>query len=284
MTRGVWLLAAAYVAGSAASAEAQFPGRPVMRSRTADQTEGTASRETSASPVVVFATPDDERIQQALQTRGDWNFVDVPIERLPKLLNERLQIATSLDVRALDEAGVDREKTVSGPVGVTTMEAYLERMLSVENLTYTISQGILVITTIDEAELLLTSRVYPIRDLHPFDSLNHDASTLIQLFFQGTSGEWEDYDGVGGTISYVPQAGALAIRQTQRVHREIEAILNAVRRARRLQGGPSLTLSAPRLLSEPLPVPATVAPVRRTPPALPSATASGWRVPRVDRD
>jgi hypothetical protein len=126
--------------------------------------------------------------------------------------------------------------------------------------------------------------VYPIRDLQPFGTPERDASTLIQLFLQGTSGEWEDIDGTGGTISYVPQAGVLAIRQTQRVHREIEGILDAVRRARRLQSGPSLPLYAPRLSSQPLPVPATVAPVWRSPPALPSATASGWRAPRVDRD
>lgn len=61
--------------------------------------------------------------------------------------------------------------------------------------------------------------------------LNFDQ--LIELIQSATSGPWVDFEGLGGSISQHVYNGTnrklLAIRQTQKVHREVEEILHGLR-------------------------------------------------------
>ena len=93
-----------------------------------------------------------------------------------------------------------------------------------------------------------------------------------------TSGKWEQIDGEGGTMSPVPNARSLAIRQTQRVHRQIEGLLAALRKAKRLQRIPSIAIDP-----DDIEVLRLEPPVDRQNPSrarIPRATPS-WQQPRV---
>src|SRR5262249_41111582 len=55
---------------------------------------------------------------------------------------------------------------------------------------------------------------------------------VMRILQEHTSGEWAEFEGVGGSMMIHPTSTSLAVRQTPHVHTEIEQILAMLRRAR----------------------------------------------------
>lgn len=56
-----------------------------------------------------------------------------------------------------------------------------------------------------------------------------DFDSTIDLLQNETEGPWFDLDGIGGTVSEYPQSLCIILRQTRRVHEEIEELLDRLR-------------------------------------------------------
>ena len=114
-------------------------------------------------------------------------------------------------------------------------------MLRKLSLTYLIKGGVLLITTPEEAENQLETKVYPVADLvlpaGASDETEADFDSLIDLMTSTIKPT--TWDAVGGPGSIVPFANRMSIvlSQTQDVHEEIENLLAQLRKIKREQGG-----------------------------------------------
>ncbi len=56
-----------------------------------------------------------------------------------------------------------------------------------------------------------------------------DFDGAIELLQNETEGPWQDLDGIGGTMDQYPPSLSMVVRQTDRVHRQVEDMLNRLR-------------------------------------------------------
>lgn len=139
-------------------------------------------------------------------------------------LEETIGIPVRIDEEKLNNEGVTSEEELPSLRHRLTLRDALEtlcRNLSGVELDYVYEHGVLWITTRSAADEHRETVIY---DLQQFDPLL-EPEKVIQLIQTITSSDltWFDIDGVGGTIETLP--GAVAVHQTQRGHREIEAVL-----------------------------------------------------------
>ncbi len=89
-----------------------------------------------------------------------------------------------------------------------------------------VEDGDLFVTTKIAADDRLFTKIHDIRDLN---GAQIKGESLLSLLESETSGPWTNIDGTGG-LSAEPLNGLLVIRQTERVHNEVEAVLADLRK------------------------------------------------------
>jgi hypothetical protein len=122
-----------------------------------------------------------------------------------------------LDVVAIEEAGLLTDEPINFVLGGRSLSTILRLMLSEFELTTAIRSDELFITTIEMANEDLHSVVYDVRKIQ-------EPRQLLPAVMFMTSGQWEEYDGSGGTLS-LTENGLLVVRQTEETHREIAKVL-----------------------------------------------------------
>ncbi len=132
---------------------------------------------------------------------------------------------------ALADEQIDRDMPTRLEFGYTTVsaETVLDLLLEPLQVGYLIRDGFIYVTTqiaIEEEEDYLEFRVYNVRDLLQPEI---DTDEFMKLVRFVNNAPWEDEDGVGGNVQWYD--GMLAIRQTQKVHRQIEDVFAKLRAA-----------------------------------------------------
>ena len=116
-------------------------------------------------------------------------------------------------------------------------------MLQALDLTFIVKDEVLLITTIEEAELQLITEIYPVVDLvdaKDSESVARSVEMLVSLLTKTVSPEaWED---VGGTGSLSYYRGQLVVAQTGEVHERLVEILAKLRRSIEEHGGREIPL------------------------------------------
>ncbi len=231
-------------AQEAAPSQAADPFAPTSSDCTAlDQPEIAPPKQ-----VCYFAVRDpaaDQKVRDVLATQlpsEGLEFTETPLDEVVNLLREEYNVEIQMDDAALDDLGIDHNEPVTCSLRNMRLNGALDLLLKKLDLTYVIEDGVLVITTNEEAETKLVEAVYPIGDLR----------SKPKLFFGGASASAEaaGYDNIvgiltdlvatdtwnengGGEASIRPLGWDLIIvTQTQKVHEEIARVLNTIRLAR----------------------------------------------------
>jgi len=177
-----------------------------------------------ATPTYAVTVPghsDKERQVEALLDTplpaGGIAFDGKSLNDLASLLRERLGIGVTLDRKSLEGLDADAPE-FSGPSVGTTHRQMLRAWLRTCGLTYKVEDGGLRILTVDAAASQPTIVIYPL----PTDCVPGELCELIQRVVQPT--QW-DAQGGPGSISFVTQANALVVSQTQDVHAEVQDLL-----------------------------------------------------------
>jgi hypothetical protein len=180
-------------------------------------------------------------IEKALGRPAQLDFTDYPLtdavdylkDYYSKVLGNPFEI--QLDTKALNDAGIAPDTPVTKRLNGISLRSALDLLLHDLQLTWIIDHEVLLITTPEEAENRLTTKVLDVSDL------------VVCRDSKGKS--WEDYDrliaaikstvmpttwdDVGGPGSMAPgdfgTARALIVSQTQRVHGKIAAMLAELR-------------------------------------------------------
>jgi hypothetical protein len=171
--------------------------------------------------------PCEARILKALEEPTAIEFLGSPLQNVVEYLEERHGIQIKLDVRALEDAGVEPATPVSCSLRHVTLKSALRLMLRDLQLAYIIQDEVLLITSKDVAESAeaLLRRAYPVGDLA--EKGNYDA--LIETITSAVRPNTWDEVGGNGVVVAMPAAQCIVVLQTRDTHDEVLELLRALR-------------------------------------------------------
>ena len=172
-----------------------------------------------------------QAIDEALRTGHEQApaFDQMPLRDVVKSIAEAWGVPIRIDHRSLDAAGIDAETPIShlGTKG-ESLRGVLQAVLDTIDLTWQVRGERLVITTKEQAETLLTTRLYPL----PLGTAKPpvDFQSLIDMITNTIGGPaaWADQGGNGQIRPFDGGEPLLVIMQTEAMHGEIEALLRGM--------------------------------------------------------
>jgi hypothetical protein len=172
--------------------------------------------------------PQTDKIFAALDRPIAVRFQGAPLGDVCSQLSGRLGFKVVLDVRKLDEAGVNTNATITCDFPAAPLRSQLQWILDELELTWAVRDEVLLITTPEEAESQLLTEVFDVRSLIDPDLGTLDEDELIELVTSAISPQ--SWDEVGGPGSQTIFRGLLVISQTDDVLLEVEGLLTALLR------------------------------------------------------
>ena len=176
------------------------------------------------------------RIRAVLNSPTTVNFKEASLREVAAYFSALHKISVKLEFHALEDVAMSPDAgLVTAELSGVSLRSALRIILGELDLTYVIRDEILMITTREEAELQLATKLYPVGDLvgykDPSGQSWSDFDTLIELINSTVEPEsWEEVGGPGA-ISPIQFQGTdvICIRQTDEVHDEIAKLLARMR-------------------------------------------------------
>jgi len=115
----------------------------------------------------------ERSIEAELEEPTQFDFTDVPLTDVVDYLKSLHKIEIQVDGKALSDVGLDPAKTpITKNIKGISLRSALQLMLRDPDLTYTIKNESLLITTPEQAETELTTKIYAVGDLWGFFQLS----------------------------------------------------------------------------------------------------------------
>ncbi len=187
----------------------------------------------AATPNAGQARLGEIKIEGALDQTTECEFVEVPLDAAVAVLARNHAIPVVLDRRALRDAMLEPDTPLSFSIRGVTLQSALNLMLRPLDLTWTISDEVLLITTPEAAERYLITRFYAVGELvrqdRP-DSRPSDYDCLIELIASTIEPQsWVDMGGPGGIVALTAGGKPMpVITHTARVQREVSCLLRSL--------------------------------------------------------
>ena len=245
----------------------------------------TVSAISQAQVTISFAATDgggDElRIQRALAERGSLEVVEKPLREVVQELSRQFQVQIVVSQKKLEEASVSPDTPITKKLHSLPLESILRRVLADLELGFVVRDNVLLISTPEDIESQLDTRVYPVLDLvtqlgrgsqGASSNPERDYASLIDTITCTIAPDTWDALGGPGSITAFDNAGVLVVSQTHEIQDQIGQLLQTLRRAKSYQGIPSL------------PLPASVSRRAALPGSPGSTVLPAWQVPRMHSD
>ena len=193
--------------------------------------EGTPStNETPRAAIRYFdakdRAPSELAIERALRAKSEGDFFDEPLADVLKYFGDRHRIPIAIDRFALEEMGLTTDAPVTARLSGISLRSMLKHVLRDLQLTFVIRDEVLLITTLDQAEQLLETRVYVVPQVY-----SSNPSEVASLLREMTPGSWSQSGGPG----FVGVLGdRLVVQQTQRMHDQIQGLFGQLLRASKM--------------------------------------------------
>jgi hypothetical protein len=181
------------------------------------------------------ASPAEQRIEASLDAPTSLSVTEQPLDDVVQILQRQHGIPIRIDVRALDDVGIGTDVPITFRGRGLSLRSALTLILRQLDLTHQIVNETLTITTPEEAEVNLTTVIYPVSDLVRFqdadDEVWADYDTLIETITATVAPSSWDVVGGPGAIEGMQygDTDVLILSQTQDVQREIAAMLTKLR-------------------------------------------------------
>jgi len=166
--------------------------------------------------------PSDEtgrKIRTALDRHIEFDFDDMPLKDAVDFLSENLQIPIVLSLKKLEEASISPDTPITRKLESDPAVRHLETILKDLELDYVIRDEVLQITTPEDVESQLVTRIYDTRSL--LSGLSADR--IIEQITRTIQPQM--WDIVGGPGEVKIWRGLMVVTHTDRVHEEIEKLL-----------------------------------------------------------
>ena len=191
-----------------------------------------------------------QSVELELKSVTECAFSDHSLADAVLYFADRHQIPIWLDERALTDEGISSVQLVTLNITGVTLQDALNLLLEPLGLTHVNDGELLIVTTRSKADERMTTRIYPVADLVDVGNGIDDYDSLVRAVFSISRSRWLDVDGEGGVIHPVDKAQSLVVRHTERVHREIDGLLQSLRQSKRIQRIPALPLQADFRIAE----------------------------------
>lgn len=181
------------------------------------------------------------RIERILDQplRSPLEYPETPLNTIAGILSQEYELPIVFDTAALDAIAASPEVQVSINIQNVSLRSALELMLAqLEDITYVIDQEVLLITTEDEAQTRLETRVYRVDDLlhsgaSPASEIDEDRfETLLDIIVSTVECDSWQENGTGEGEIQSFQPGMFVVSQTQRVHEKVVDLLAEMRRVK----------------------------------------------------
>jgi hypothetical protein len=167
--------------------------------------------------------PADHRNRAALRSElRDFHFTETPLRDVIAQLKDMVQIPIQLDLKALEDQGVDLEAPITKDISGVELRSALRLILGDLDLTYLVKDEVLLITTKEKASENLIVRRYPMPSWIPVDEALIDTVQNVT----GGPGAWADGGGIGAIRPGPGRSNSLIVSQTEEVHEEVVALLD----------------------------------------------------------
>jgi hypothetical protein len=184
-------------------------------------------RASAASPFILPASPADERIQAALLKPASVFFKEMPLDEVAKFLSDHYDVPVLLDRWKLEEAAIAPEVPITCTLREISLRSILTIMLDEWELTFIIRDGVVKITTPEDAESQSFTIVYDVRELmggpDDFDALDELIDTITSV---ASPRSWDEVGGPGSLQKL--GNGLLILSQTADVHLQVANFLTAL--------------------------------------------------------
>jgi hypothetical protein len=191
----------------------------------------------------------ERAVNEALTRPINVDFRGMPLSDAVAAINQSCGVAFMLDHLELEQAGVAEDTKIQVAIPAATADTALAVMLRSLELTWVVRDGQAMVTTVSNAETIMEMRVYPVYDLvvaHDEKGAYADFDSLIDVVTSTIAPTtWSEVGGAGNIKSFF-NSQSIVVSQTREVHRELEALLASLRRARDVQGFGSSAVSVPR--------------------------------------
>ncbi|WP_146460007.1 DUF4974 domain-containing protein [Rubripirellula tenax] len=163
----------------------------------------------------------EQSIRKKLSLVGEGAFVDKPLREAVAELSQAYDVPILVDVRSLEEIGLSATEPVNLSLTGVSLRSFLTLMLRDLELTYMIKNEILIVTTIEAAEMDLIARVYPIPD-----SIIGNAEQLVEAIHGAVVPDTWDLLGGPSTITVVGQV--LVVSSIEAVHEQVVDLIQQI--------------------------------------------------------
>lgn len=213
--------------------------KPAEKGKPAQQvkTEKPAATKEAPRPKPIQGVPPGA-IARALDQPVVMEFNNTPLSDVLTYVEDCGKIPIVADKKALEDAGIKPDAQVTMDVRGLTLRSALNLMLRQHDLTWTIRDEVLLITTPEQADAMLEARVYDVADLvavrdeqlRPYNDFDQLIDTITSTVKPTT------WDSVGGPGSIAPLEAAgittLVVSQTQDALESVEKLLADLRKAK----------------------------------------------------
>jgi RNA polymerase sigma factor (sigma-70 family) len=178
----------------------------------------------------------EKALTQPLNSAG-LAFDGAPLAEVVDFIRSDYNIQILLDLKSLDDLGLSPDDPISIELRNVGLESALDIMLAQAGLTYVIDNEVLLIMSEESAAERMEVRVYP-----RFPGSDGSAELITSVVAPDS---WQEKGGPGVLVS-TPER--LIVRNTYRVHREINELLSQLREysnAVDLSGGAPAVESSP---------------------------------------
>ncbi len=175
------------------------------------------------------------QIRHALQAPIALEFIETPLQDVVDYLKHATKIEIQIDRKALDDVGIGTDTPITTTLKNVSLKSALRLLLRELALTYAIENEVLLITTPEEAENRLETRMYPVGDLVRFQNTKGeqwaDFDSLIDLITSTVKPQtWDEVGGPGSISSMTVQGeDVIVLSQIGEVHEEIEQLISRLR-------------------------------------------------------
>jgi hypothetical protein len=169
----------------------------------------------------------EKKIAEKLDASINVQMDQVPLAEVVEYLNREGGLPTSLDQRSLEEIGLSPDEPVSLTPNGGSLRNALSQLLRSSDLTYTVRDDMLVITTKEAAEQDLITRIYW---LEGTGTAAADYLALIETLQSSIVPDGWDRMGGPFTMSRLNSTRpALVVGATYTVHHQLERFFKAMR-------------------------------------------------------
>jgi len=179
-----------------------------------------------------------DRIEAELVKETSVDFVESPLKDVVAFLSEHHQIPIVMSLKKLEEASVSPDTPVTKTLRGIQLASALRLILRDLELTYLVRDEVLQITTPEDAESQLLIHVFDCRDLLAMQGGERDLrpDRLMDLITTNVNHDsWREVGGPGAISEY---NGLVVVTQTAETQKEIERMLDMLRKAAGLEAEP----------------------------------------------